>query len=200
MTSSQELDFQCSSGCRSGRAGGPRRPWRRRCSCLHPRAAQFRDSQEVVGCSGNEGRHLCLGLADEACLAHAADRFQPAEDLLNPFAFSLAYPVALGTDGDVRADLLLAQMGDEILYVINLFGRERLRMNAAPARPGKDRSGGAVLGLFLTAWRGSSCTTVHGTKEQLPRRSAAQNGARIQGRMPSPRVARHPWSRRATRH
>ena len=57
-------------------------------------AFEFRNSQQVLCGSSKEGDHLRLRLTNEAGLAHAADRLQPAENFLPSLSFALAAPVA----------------------------------------------------------------------------------------------------------
>ena len=161
VTSSRELDFQFVPDCRTGRRRTPWGLFPARGSRFRPRIAQFRDSQQVVCRAGNEGRRLRPRLPSESCFAQAADRFQPAEDFLDPFSFALADSIAFGAGGtaiepwrlapidssDMRTDSMLSQVGHELLDVVALVGSERLRTNAPASCPGEHRTGRTVFGL-----------------------------------------------------
>ena len=99
MTSLSGIAFAPRSNCLRGRKGDRGGPFAHLRSCLHLRNAQFRDSEQVVCSTRNEGRHLGLRLADETGLSQSADRFQPTEDLLDALSLSLADLVTLGSGG-----------------------------------------------------------------------------------------------------
>ena len=60
------------------------------------RRCQASDSQQVVGRAGDLGLLLELPAADESRSGQTADRLEPAEDLLDPFANALTDRIALG--------------------------------------------------------------------------------------------------------
>lgn len=148
-TSFRELNFQFDLYGPGDSPEARRRTTRPPGSRCHPRIAQFRDSQQVVRGTGNKGRHLRLRLPDESRLAQAADRLQPAKDFLHPLSLALTDSIALGSrrptiepgrvaifdSGDMRSDLMFAQMRDEVLHVVALVGCQRLGVNAPPPGP-----------------------------------------------------------------
>lgn len=121
----------------------------------------FGHSEQVVRRTAEEGGHLRSCLPDESCLAQAAHRLEPAEDLLDPFSLALTDPVAFGAGGptieprrlatldacDMRTNPVFAQMGHEILHVIALVGAKRLWVDASAPGAGEHRARGAVFGL-----------------------------------------------------
>ena len=161
-TSFRKLNFGSDAFYRSGRSEMPKRFGRRPRSCiLQPRAAQFRDSQKVVSCSRDEGRHLGFGLSNETRFAQSADGFQPTEDFFNAFSLSLADSIpfgagratiksrrfAISNSRDMRTNLMLAQVRDEILDVVTLVCRQRLGMNATATGAREQGSCSTVFGL-----------------------------------------------------
>ena len=139
----------------------PQRPISACASYRLPRIAQFRNSEQVVRRTGNESRHLCFRLTDESGLSQTTHRFEPTEDLFDPFSFPLADSVAFGAcrspiesgcvppvdARDVWPNTVFAQVRDELLHVVALVHRQRLGVDAAPAGAGEHRARSAVLGL-----------------------------------------------------
>ena len=126
----------------------------------HPRIAQFGDSQQVVRSTGYEDRRLRLRRPNDSRLVQPANRLQPAEDVLHPLSFALSDPITLGSrrptivsrsvaivdSGDMRANLMSAQMWNTIVDVVALVGAKRLGVNASAARAGEHRACGEMLG------------------------------------------------------
>src|SRR5690606_23304798 len=129
--------------------------------CSWAQRRQPRNPQEVVGARRQVRVQAGALEANEAALSQAADALQPAEDLLDALAGSLAHPVTRVPGRaaieprrdppldprDVRADAALAQRRDERLRVIALVGTERLRPAAFPrlALEQLDRGGRLAL-------------------------------------------------------
>src|SRR5512132_1841498 len=112
-------------------------------SCVCPR--QFRHADQVVGGKGEGEGHADPSEPAEFGLPQAADRLQPAKDLLDALALFLAERVAGMASGaavdrraalggrrlvsilcDVRGDAEFAQLHDEVVGVVALVGTERL--------------------------------------------------------------------------
>ena len=112
-----------------------------RCSPLSGAELESTHAQQVVGGPGEVRLQLYAGGSDEACLAKTAIGLQLAEDLLDPFALSLADPVTLMArraivqsrrapafnPRNVRADASIAQSLDEGAAVIALVTAQALR-------------------------------------------------------------------------
>jgi len=101
------------------------------------------------------------GLADEAGHSHSVHRLQPAEDLLDPLPLSLADLVALGAGrssveprrlasvdpGNVRTDVAIPQVLDEVLHVVVLVGIKGFEMNLPAPGASEQLAGSFAFGL-----------------------------------------------------
>ncbi len=96
------------------------------CGCRQ----QIAHSHQVVDrqSKGEHPAHPCDSTMTS--LAQSGDSFEPAEDLFDPFALALTYRVArmaggagidraVGLARDVRGDLMVAQLRNELLAVSN---------------------------------------------------------------------------------
>ena len=136
------------------------RPMPGAASCRTSRALQFRNSQQVVRRRRQVGGDLGSGLADEAGLSHSTHRLQPAEDLLDSLSFALADLVARGAGrapveprclasfdaGNVRPDVVLAKMLDEVLHVVALVDTQGLGVDLPAPGTGQQLAGRLVFG------------------------------------------------------
>jgi hypothetical protein len=121
------------------------RPLPARCAVSCRRCLQTRHSEQVIRGADDVGGKLGLRQTHEAALTQAANRLHPAEDLLHPFALTLADGVALVAcrarvksrraatlhPGDVGRDLASSEQRDEGLGVIALVGAERAHVLAS---------------------------------------------------------------------
>src|SRR5882672_5816069 len=114
---------------------------------------QARHAQEVVGARCEVGVELRALEAHEATLSHAGDGLEPAEDLLDALAMTLTDPVtrmSCGSSietrrastldaGNVRADLVLAQIANQSPAAVAFVGAEGERANALAALSAQQR-------------------------------------------------------------
>src|SRR5882672_9325272 len=114
---------------------------------------QARHAQEVVGARCEVGVELRAIEAHEATLSHAGNGLEPAEDLLDALAMTLTDPVtrmacrpsietrrASALDaGNVRADLVLAQIANQSPAAVAFVGAEGERANALAALSAQQR-------------------------------------------------------------
>mgnify|MGYP001648695254 CR=1 FL=1 len=144
MTSYPELEFSSRFDIHRMVGGMDSHPIPGDASCCAPHALQFRNPQQVVRVSGD----LSFRLADKGGLSHCAHYLEIAEDFLNALSFVLADLVAAGAGrspikprclapfnrGNVRPDVVFAQMLDEVFHMLALVVSQPLGMNLA--RPG----------------------------------------------------------------
>jgi len=120
------------------------RPSARRPSCD---GGELRHSKQVVRGGDHVGSGLIGTEPDVARLPKAADRLDPAEDLLDALPYALTDGVSRRTRrpsvdyrstmlgdvlGDVRRDVPCAALGDEVAGVVELVAAEREYLSARP--------------------------------------------------------------------